>query len=124
MGYKMATGDRWARTRNVTLQASVTKTASFNGAAVELGDAATLRIDLTNTAHAGTAPTLDVKIQTSYDGSTNWTDVPNGAFAQIGNTNTTKHLVVSALDRFVRVVATISASGGDSYTYSVTGEMV
>lgn len=37
---------------------------------------------LTDASLAGTSPTLDVKLQASYDG-TNWADVPSGAFTQM-----------------------------------------
>lgn len=120
MGYRMANG-RYARTRDVTLQASVTKTATFTSDAVEVGDASTLRAALAVSAHAGTTPTLDVKIQTSNDGSTGWTDA--GSFAQVTTTDSTTRKVVTGLDRFVRVVATIGGTT-PSYTYAVTAEAV
>lgn len=123
MGYNKSTGSkRYARTRDVTLQASATKTATFKSAGVELADQAVVRLNLAVTAHAGTTPTLDVKVQTSAtDVDANYVDVPNGAFAQVTTVNATTRLVVGALDRFVRVVATIGGTT-PSYTYSVTGE--
>lgn len=123
MGYNKSTGDkRAARTRSVTLQAAVTKTATFKSAGVELADQNVVRLNLAVTAHAGTTPTLDVKVQTSKDDvDADYVDVPNGAFAQVTTTNGTTRLVVGALDRFVRVVATIAGTT-PSYTYSVSGE--
>ncbi len=117
-----------ARISTKSLQDSVTKTATFTGAAVEVGDASTLRASLSVTAHAGTTPTLDVKVQTSHDGSTNWTEcTANGAataaFAQVTTANGTTSLIVTGLDRFVRVVATIGGTT-PSYTYSVSAEAV
>lgn len=119
MGYKMTANDRWAKTRAQTLQASVVKTVTFNSTGVELGDQSTLRLTLAITAASGTTPTLNAKIQTSVDNAT-WVDVPSGAFAQLTAVSTAR-LVVSALDRFVRVVATIAGTT-PSFTYSVSGE--
>ena len=116
MGYPMSTG-RWADTDPVSLFASATRTATANGSAVELGDCAQARLDLKVTSASGTTPTLDVKVQTSPDGTT-WTDV--GTFTQVTAVST-QHKVFSGLDRFVRGVATI---GGTTplFTFSLGGE--
>lgn len=118
MAYKMSTKNRWAKTRSVTLQSSVTKTATFNSASVEIGDQSTARLDLVVSAASGTTPTLDVKLQTSVDGST-WVDV--ASFAQQTTTTAGVHKVFTGLDRFVRIVATIGGTT-PSFTYAVTGE--
>ena len=67
MGYEKDNG-RYARTRAVDLVAgaeyndpapaatAVTKTATANGPALELGDVNDLRLTLNVTAHAGTTP--------------------------------------------------------------------
>ena len=119
MGYQTASG-RWADTDPVTLFASAARTASANGSAVELGDCAVARLDLKVTAASGTTPTLNVKVQTSPDGTT-WTDVGT-AFAQATGA-TTEHKIVSGLDRFVRGVATIGGTT-PSFTFSLDGEAV
>lgn len=122
MGYKMTRHDRWAKTRSQDLTGGVvTKTATYQTTGLELGDQSTLRLDCIVTAHAGTSPTLDVKIQTSPDNST-WTDIPSAAFSQYANANGSKHLVCNGLDRFVRAYVTIGGSAGQSFTFSVTGE--
>lgn len=123
MGYNKSTGDkRFARTRSETLQASTTKTATFKSAGVEVGDQAVARCVLVVSAHAGTTPTLDVKIQTSFDDvDANYVDVPNGAFAQVTTTDGTTRKIATGLDRFVRCVATIAGTT-PSYTYAVTAE--
>lgn len=110
----------YLRGKAVTPQASVTQTATTTGAAVAV-DGATARLELAVTAHAGTTPTLDVKLQHSKDGSTAWTDVTGGAFAQVTTTNGVTRKVFTGLDRFIRVVATIAGTT-PSYTYSVSGE--
>lgn len=68
------------------LTASAARTASANGTAFDTEDAVAITGTLVVTAHQGTAPTLDVKLQENVDG-TNWNDV--GAFPQVGNTNLT-----------------------------------
>jgi hypothetical protein len=108
-----------ARTKDATLQASVTRTATANGTGLELADCGTLRLDFAVTAASGTTPTLDVKVQTSPDGTT-WTDVSGGSFTQATGT-TTQHKVISNIDRYVRHVATIGGTS-PSFTYSLTGD--
>lgn len=120
MPYSTATG-QLTRSSSLTLQASVVRTATANGAAVELGDKANLRLDLAVTAASGTSPSMTVKIQDSPDGSS-WTDVSGGAFTA-ATTTTTQHLKVGPVDRFVRHVATITGTT-PSFTYSVSGEAV
>jgi hypothetical protein len=118
MGYNKADG-QYADTKDVTLQASVTKTATYTGSAVEVGDRGVGRFLLTVSAASGTTPTLDVLIQTSYDNST-WRSV--ASFTQATST-TTERLSFSGLDRYVRAKATIGGTT-PSFTYSVAGEAV
>lgn len=61
------------------LAPSAARTAAFTGTPVEIGGVKTVMLQLDVTAASGTTPTLDVKVQTTVDG-TNWCDV--GAFAQ------------------------------------------
>lgn len=63
-----------------TLAASAARTApGATGALTGYGGASTLRVQLNVTAASGTAPTLDVIIQDSVDG-TNWNTI--GTFTQ------------------------------------------
>lgn len=117
-----------ARVRSVTLAGSATVTGSANGAAVEVGDATTLRLNLIVTAHAGTTPTLDVKVQTCPTSGGTWVETTvlgatTGAFPQVTTVNGTTRVVVTGLDRFVRIVSTLGGTT-PSYTYSVSGEAV
>lgn len=122
MGYEKANG-QYARTLDVTLAAVGTvATVTANGAAFELGDRDSLRLNLVVATVTGTTPSMTVKLQTSADGSTNWTDVPNGAFAAVTAAGTTR-LVVAALDRFVRPVETLTGTT-PSFTFSIVGEAV
>lgn len=116
MAYQKLNG-QWCNTIALVLFASLARHASANGAAVELGDCSTARLNLAVTAKAGTSPTLDVKVQTSPDNST-WTDV-GAAFTQATDV-TTQRKILSGLDRFVRGVATI-ASVASAVTKSGTG---
>ena len=63
----------------VAIAPSAARTAAFTSTAVEIGGARSLLIQLDITAVSGTTPTLDVKVQTSVDG-TNFCDV--AAFTQ------------------------------------------
>jgi hypothetical protein len=101
---------------DVTLLASASRTASANGAAVAIGDLGTLRLLLDVTVDNGT--TLDVTIETSYDGSTAWRSL--GAFAQVSGVGSERKSFPGC-DRYARAVSTIV---GTAWTYSVTGEAV
>ena len=69
----------------VPITASAVVTASGNGTAVDLRDYIGIAaLMLNSTAGNGTAPTLDVKLQDSADGSTGWADIsPAVAFVQV-----------------------------------------
>lgn len=104
-----------------------TITATTNGAAVDVGavganmQSAVLSVG----AVSGTAPTLDVKIQASPDGSSNWADVSGATFSQV---TTASHVALidfqlptvtdptAAAYRYVRAVATV---GGTSPSFAL-----
>ena len=75
----------------VTLLASGVLNATGQGASVDLVGADTdrglprklLRVTLRVSAVAGTLPTLVLKVQTSLDGTSGWTDVADGTFSQV-----------------------------------------
>lgn len=117
MGYNMS-GGRYAATTPVTLHASAARTTTANGSAIELGDKGTLRLLLSVTANSGTDETLDVAVETSYDGTT-WRSV--AAFAQKTGTGTERKSF-SGMDRFARVAWTIGGTDTPSFTFAVTGE--
>lgn len=68
---------------------------------------------------SGTSPTLDVKLQTSPNG-TDWVDVPNMAFPQVTTTDKVYGLPLNEVEdyllSYVRVVCTL---GGTSPDYDV-----
>lgn len=59
-----------------TLLASTTAAATATSSAISMGLADTYTLFLNVTAATGTSPTLDVVLQTSYDGGTTYIDLP------------------------------------------------
>lgn len=114
---------KWADTEDIVLAPlALRDDAEATGPELELGDRATVRLALTVTAKAGTAPTLDVTIETSHDGA-NWYEA--GAFDQLSDPSVTTPLVVRgifAIDRFVRAKWEVGGSDNPSLTFSLDGE--
>ncbi len=98
------------------------RTVTVNGAALNVVDfLGRLKVILDSTVGAGTAPTLDVKLQDSPDGTTGWADI-GVAFAQVTDAAASLQdiaLPIDRQDRFIRGVATITGSAGQSFTFSV-----
>lgn len=105
---------------DVSLAASAARTATGSGTAVALGDLGTMRLVFDVTAAAGGTPTLDVTVETSYDGSTGWRSL--GTFAQKTAAGTERKSFAGC-DRFVRATWTIGGTT-PSFTFSITGEAV
>ena len=99
---------------NAVLQASVTKTASFNSTGVDLKGTPRrgLKARVIVTAASGTSPTLDPKVQHSDDNST-FTDLAAGA--QLTATGEV-FIPFETSKRYVRLVATIGGTT-PSFTY-------
>lgn len=114
------TSGRALRAVDVTLLSSAARTATGASTANELGDVATLRLLVDVTAVSGTTPTLDITVETSYDGSTNWRSL--GTFTQ-KTTVTTERKSFGGCDRYVRVSYTIGGTT-PSFTFSIAGEGV
>ena len=98
-------------------------TATVNGSAVDIldyeGHAAAI---LQSAAGTGTTPTLDVKLQDSADGSTDWQDVSGAAFTQVTDAAAAAEVIkfnASDVRRYVRAVATIGGST-PSFTCAVS----
>lgn len=115
MGYPTKSG-RWADTVSLTLVASAPRTATANGAAVEVADKGVARLLLDTTAVSGTTPTLDVVIQTSQDGTT-W----RAAHTFTQATAIGQQRASFTVDRFVRATWTVDGTT-PSFTFAVTGE--
>lgn len=106
---------------DITLMASAARTASTTSDTYEVGDKASLRLDLDITAASGTTPTLHVQIETraAYSSGT-WRVVD--AFGPKTATGSERR-TMAALDKFVRVVCTIGGTS-PSFTFSLTGTAV
>lgn len=97
--------------------ASAARGASGTGAAFDAEDVVNIEATLAVTAHAGTAPTLDVVLETSVDG-TNWDQV--GAFPQQTGDVAGRGKAFAGLGRKCRWKWTIGGSAGQSFTFGVT----
>ena len=86
-----------------------TITTNGNGEAVNVGDYHGLCLLHMN--GIGTAGTTTVSLQHSDDGSTNWVDVPNTTFAQIGTAEKADAILFNA-DRFKKFVRVKDVSAG------------
>lgn len=102
------------------LAVSATITATGNGTAVDVGEYQGIALVALN-AGAANAGTDTIKLQHSEDGSTNWEDVPGGAFTAVGTSASAQTLKINAdrLRKYVRVVDTL-AGGANSVPRSVS----
>jgi hypothetical protein len=105
-----------------SLHPTAARTATGNGAvAADLrtydGDIAVL---LDSAAGTGTTPTLDLKIQDSADGFTDWQDVALATFTQVVAVASQQKLNMNknAVRRYVRCVYTIGGTT-PSFTFSL-----
>lgn len=102
---------------DITLLASAARAASGTGASVDLGIKTGLLLTLAVSAVSGTSPTLQVKIETSADGST-WRLLDTFAVT------TAVGPVVRAFagaDRYVRAAWTIGGTA-PSFTFGLAGQ--
>lgn len=87
------------------------RTVTGDSGWIPVGAAKELIVQLDAAAGAGTTPTLDVKLQTSFNGTDAAAmDVPNGAFAQVAGAASMQIKSVTAFHRFVKVVWTIGGA--------------
>jgi len=100
--------------KNFVEHASAAETETFNGNAIDVSRYATMQLLLNCTAASGTTPTLDIKIQISADGVTNWID-SGTAFTQV-TAATTQNLAYTPTGAFIRLVHTIGGTT-PSFTY-------
>ena len=102
-----------------TLQASAAKTATATGAVFYgPGGVKTWLVQLACTAASGTTPTLDVKLQYTVDGGTNWNDITGGSFTQLTGTGQQVISVTGPWADACRIVYTIAGTT-PSFTFSV-----
>jgi hypothetical protein len=69
---------------------------------------------------SGTNPTLDVKMQESADGSTNWTDITGATFTQVTAASNLQLLVFKPIKRYVRAHCTIGGTSTPTFTFGCT----
>jgi hypothetical protein len=102
------------------LSTALAVTATGNGPAVNVGDYQSIALIHLH-AGPGNSGTSTFKLQHSEDGSTNWEDVPGGAFAAVATTASAQTLKINSdiLRKFVRVVDTL-AGGASAISRSVT----
>lgn len=118
MGYTKS-NSVFANTQSVAFAIAAPQTASANGAAIELGDRGTMRLDINITAASGTNPTLDVSFETSSDNVT-WRAL--GSFPQYTAAGTVRKSF-SGCDRWVRPKWTITGTN-PSFTFTIIGDAV
>lgn len=98
--------------------ASAARTASGAGSVFNTESATALEATLTVSARSGTTPTLDVKLQTSIDDGSTWSDVK--AFSQKTNTGS-EGLVFAGLGDKCKWVWTIGGTT-PSFTFAITAD--
>lgn len=121
-GYIDPTSREFVQAKSATLLALAARTASADGAWIDVGNAHTLRLDLTITANSGTDETLDVTIQTRRDANDTARTLGT-AFTQATD-DTDQRKVFAGLDRQVRASTVIGGTNTPSFTFSVAGELV
>jgi len=112
-----------ARLSIAALGVAAAMTATTNGPAVDVSRFTGLaKVSLNSSAMGAAGTTSNTKLQHSADGSTNWVDVPSGAFAQVTNAGSSAQdimLNTDSLRKFVRVVDTLAGTT-PTVTRSVT----
>jgi hypothetical protein len=94
-----------------------------NGAAVDVqtldGD---IFLILDSAAGTGTAPTLDIKVQSSDTSGGTFTDITGAVFTQVTGTAAQQAITISKDEarRWIRIVYTVGGSN-PSFTFSVNG---
>lgn len=91
--------------------AKTARTASGNSGWIDIGDAKELVAQLDSAAGTGTAPTLDVKFQTSFDGTdAAAVDIPTGAFTQVAAAASAQVKSLTVMHRYIKVIWTIAGT--------------
>lgn len=91
--------------------AKTARTATGNSGWLDVGDADELVAQLHSDAGTGTVPTLDVKMQTSFNGAdATAVDVPTGAFTQVAGAASNQVKRLTDFHRYVKIVWTIAGT--------------
>lgn len=99
--------------------ASAARTTTGTSTAFDTGDLISLLAALDITAASGTTPTLDVKLQTSFDGGSTWVDV--ASFAQATNASGDQTKLFSGVGPSCRWSWTIAGTT-PSFTFSIASK--
>lgn len=100
--------------------AKIARTATGASAWIDAGDFRELIVQLHSDAGTGTAPTLDVRLQTSYDGTdANAVDIPTGSFTQVVAAASNQIKGLTAAHRFIKVIFTIAGTVTPSFNFGV-----
>lgn len=98
----IATGDAVAKLARIV---------SGDSGWINVRDAKALVMQLHADAGTGTTPTLNVRLQTSFDGSdANAVDVAGGAFAQVAAAASNQLLTVSIFHPFVKIIWVVTGT--------------
>ena len=95
---------------------AVAKTATFSSETLDLGWYDYMGLIIETTSSGGTSPTLNIKVQISEDGGTNWFDVyPTDSDKESTSADTTNQAVISEFtgDAAKMKVWPVWAHGGD-----------
>lgn len=98
-----------------TVHASAAETATTQSSAILAAEYSEGIAYLSSAAGTGTSPTLDIKLQTSYDGST-WFD-HGSAFTQVTTSTSNQVLKFTNYGKYIRFVYTI---GGTTPSFTFT----
>lgn len=87
------------------------RTVTGNSGWVDIGDAREIIAQLDADAGTGTSPTLDVKLQTSWNGAdATAVDVPTGAFTQVLAVASAQIKSLTIFHRYVKVIWTVGGT--------------
>lgn len=95
--------------------AAITSTATSSAIANNLGNG--FQVNIAVIAATGTTPTMDVRVEESFDGGTNWVTLYE--FQRITTTGSYNSPILRAMGRHIRYVRTIAGTS-PSFTNAVT----
>lgn len=100
--------------------AKIARTVTGVSAWVDAGDFRELIVQLHSDAGTGTAPTLDVRLQTSYDGTdANAVDIPTGSFTQVVAAASNQIKGLTAAHRYVKVIYTVGGTATPTFNFGL-----
>lgn len=109
----------------VALAPQLVRTSTLTGAAVDVSkfEGEMKIIQDAGAASAGTAPTLNGKIQDSADGSTDWQDVAGATFTEVTDAAASLQSIgiqANAVRKFIRYVGTIGGTSTPTFPFGAS----